>query len=254
MASTSSAVNKSEFQVARGSEFSGVRRSDVVPVGTSLLHARPVKFGAGISHIQGEVGGSLGCIVTKDGNDACYVLSACHVLALAGKAKVGDVIVEPGRPDPAAAPFAILTEFEPLKANDAPNRFDAAIARLSQKTDVTAAIPLIGFQPDPMDATEFQSVRKYGAGTGATLGVVTSIASRAVLGLGSDSFLFEDVIEVLGAGDSFSSGGDSGALVVDARTHRPIGLVIGGRNHHTYVSPIRPVLERFGVHFMTAGV
>ena len=224
-----------------------------MPIKRPIFHARPVSFGAGISHAQGEVG-SLGCLVTKPADDAWYVLSACHVLARAGDANVGDVIVEPGRPDLAAAPFAVLTDFQPLRADDTPNLFDAAIARLNRKTDVTADIPLIGIRPDPMDATQFQSVRKYGAGSGETLGVVTAVRSRSTLELGTGSYLFENVIKVLGAGRPFSVGGDSGALVVDALTSRPIGLVIGGDDTGTFVSPIGRVLQKFGIQLVTTGV
>jgi hypothetical protein len=216
--------------------------------GSARFHARPVSFGAGISHARGELG-SLGCLVTKRGDSARYLLSACHVLALAGAAQVGDAIVEPARPDPGAAPLATLTDFEPLKTDDTANTFDAAIAVVNRPADVDVTIPLIGVPPPrPMKPALYQSVRKYGAGTGHTLGVITAVARRATVELGDDSYLFEGVIEVAGAEGPFSTGGDSGALVVDARTRRPIGLIIGGDTLHSYVSPITRVLKRFGVH------
>lgn len=221
--------------------------TDVIAIGTPRFQTRPVSFGAGIGHSRGELG-SLGCLVRKPGDDARYVLSACHVLALAGAARVGDVIVEPARPDESAAPFATLIDFEPLKADGTANNFDAAIALLIQKTDVRSAIPLIGIpQRRPMKPVLFQSVRKYGAGTGETLGVVAAVGSSVTLELGTGSYLFEDVVQVLGAGGRFSTGGDSGALVVDALTRRPIGLIIGGEGDRTFVSPIGIVLKRFGV-------
>ncbi len=227
--------------------------TDIVPVGTLKFHTRPVSFGAGISHAQGEMG-SLGCLVTKPGDDAWYLLSACHVLALAGAGTFGDAIVEPARPDASATPLAILTDFEPLKADGAVNAFDAAIARLNQKTDVKAEIPLIGIpQSSPMEPMLYQTVRKYGAGTGDTIGVVTDIDARVTLELGAGSYLFDNVVQVLGAGGPFSTGGDSGALVVDAITNRPIGLIIGGDGDRTFVSPIGRVLERFGVQLAQNG-
>jgi hypothetical protein len=207
-----------------------------------------VSLGAGISHTQGEMG-SVGCLVTKPGDDGRYLLSACHVLALAGDAKVGDAIVEPARPDANATPLAILTDFEPLKTNGAANLFDAAIARLNRKTDVKADIPLIGVSTlTPMDPRPYQSVRKYGAGTGHTIGIITDVGADVTLELGTGAYLFDNVIQVVGAGGPFSTGGDSGALVVDALTRRPIGLVIGGTGTRTFVSPIGVVLGRFGVH------
>jgi hypothetical protein len=221
--------------------------TDVIAMGPAGFHARPVSFGAGISHTQDEMG-SLGCLVTKRGDDAWYLLSACHVLARAGDARNGDTIVEPARPDDNAAPLAILTDFEPLKADGTANLFDAAIARLNQKTDVKAHLPLIGVPKlSPMDPIPYRSVRKYGAGTGLTLGVITDAHADVTLELGTGSYLFADVIQVVGAGGVFSTGGDSGALVVDALTSRPIGLIIGGKGNRSFVSPIKVILQRFGV-------
>jgi hypothetical protein len=221
--------------------------TDVIAMGTAGFHARPVSFGAGISHTQGEMG-SLGCLVTKRGDDDWYLLSACHVLARAGDARYGDTIVEPARPDNNAAPLAILTDFEPLKADGTANLFDAAIARLNQKTEVKAQIPLIGVPKlSPMDPVLYRSVRKYGAGTGLTIGVITDVHADVALELGTGSYLFGDVIQVVGAGGVFSTGGDSGALVVDALTSRPIGLIIGGKGNRSFVSPIKVVLQHFGV-------
>ena len=98
-----------------------------------------------------------------------------------------------------------------------------------------------------MDPVPYRSVRKYGAGTGETIGVITDIHASVTLELGTGSYLFDDVIQVVGAGGQFSTGGDSGALVVDALTRRPIGLIIGGKGNRSFVSPIKVVLKRFGV-------
>jgi len=230
--------------------------TDVIAIGTPTFHARPVSFGAGISHARGGQG-SLGCVVIKPQDDVWYALSACHVLALGGEARPDDMIVEPsaknddGSPNANAAPFAVLVDFEPLRAGGVANTFDAAIARLDQKTDVTADIPLVGSPQAPlMNAVPFQSVHKYGAGTGSTIGIVTDAANHITLTLDDNSYFFSGVIQVIGAGGPFSSGGDSGALVVDALTRRPIGLVIGGVGQRTFVGPIKPALDRFGAQLL----
>ena len=196
--------------------------------------------------------GSLGCVVIKPGDEAWYLLSACHVLALAGTASTGDTIVEPaannddGSPNADSTPIARLVDFELLKADGTANAYDAAIARLDQKSDVATNVPLIGSpRPPPMPAVLFQSLHKYGAGTGSTLGVVTDAASHITLTLDDNSYFFDGVIQVIGTGGAFSGGGDSGALVVDAITQRPVGLIIGGVGQRTFVSPIQPVLKRF---------
>ena len=238
-----------QYVADRPTTVASNRGADAAQRSPPKLHARPASFGAGISHVQGDAG-SIGCFVVKPGEDAWYILSACHVLALSGEARPGDTIVEPARPNEHAAPLAILTDFEPLKEDGAANAFDAAIARVASKTDVTAQFALIRIDPVPMDALAFQSVRKFGAGTGDTLGVVTKLHARTTLELGPRSYLFPDVIQVAGAGGPFSTGGDSGALVVDAQSSRPIGLVIGGDGAHSFVSPIRSVLQRFDVRLV----
>ena len=222
--------------------------TDIIAIGTPRFHARPVKLGAGISHVDSGPG-SLGCIVTKQGDDGWYLLSACHVLAPAGLANIGDAILEPSRGQTAAAPIANLADFEALKADGTSNMFDAAIARLIRKEDVSITIPKIGIpQVSVMEPALYQSVRKFGARTLHTVGVVTDPMFDTVITRAGKSYLFDDIVAVTGAGGPFSEGGDSGALVVDATSTRPVGLVIGGGAEDiTFLSPIGPVLERFNV-------
>jgi hypothetical protein len=102
-----------------------------------------------------------------------------------------------------------------------------------------------------MDPLLFQSVRKYGPSTGHTLGIVTDVAADTTFTIDDGEYLFENVIQITGSGDGdFSVGGDSGALVVDALSSRPVGLIIGGAGSRTFVSPLRRVLDRFGVQLV----
>jgi hypothetical protein len=61
---------------------------------------------------------------------------------------------------------------------------------------------------------------------------------------------FKDQIAISGVGGAFSDSGDSGALIVDAVTRRPIALLFGGGIDVTFASPIQPVLDRFGVEIL----
>ena len=165
--------------------------------------------------------GSLGCLVTKRGDDAWYLLSACHVLARAGDARYGDTIVEPARPDDNAAPLAILTDFEPLRADGTANLFDAAIARLNQKTDVKAQLPLIGVPKlSPMDPVLYRSVRKYGAGTGLTIGVITDAHADVTLELGTGCICSPTSSKLSAQGVSFPPAAIPGRL---SSTRSPAG-------------------------------
>lgn len=216
--------------------------TDVVRIGRPRLHGRPVAVGASVRHVNGA-GGSLGCIVERNADDRLYVLSASHVFAPSGAA-VGDSILEPAI-GPGVA-LATLVDFEPLKVDGSPNPFDGAIARLNRNSDIVFGVPTIGDpRPEVLDATLYESVRKFGATSLHTIGVVTDAAADVAFMLGGEETLFQDVIEVVGCGGEFSQGGDSGAMVVDALTNKPIGLIIGGRGTNTFVSPLRPVLKRF---------
>jgi hypothetical protein len=232
--------------------------TDIVRLGTPAFHARPVMYGAGISHVDASLG-TLGCVVTRPGTEERYILSACHVLVPDGVAHPGGQIVEPAMrnrqgdpPNPHALPIATLADFEPLIDNGAPNRMDAAIARLDSNDDVLAKIPLLDGAPTgpPAAAVPFQSVFKYGAATGRSLGVVMSASASITLNVESGARLFEDVIEVAGADGLFSKGGDSGALVVDPLSKRAIGLVIGGDGRHSFLTPLARVLNRFNVELL----
>jgi hypothetical protein len=48
------------------------------------------------------------------------------------------------------------------------------------------------------------------------------------------------------AGGSFSAGGDSGSLIVDTGTARPVGLLYGGDTANTVANPIGDVITAFG--------
>ncbi len=225
--------------------------TDVIPVGQPRFHARPVPFGMGISHERG-LPGSLGCIVTKPNDPAWYLLSACHVLAPPGiGAQPDDAILEPAAGNQGAARIARLVEFEALKPEDESNAFDAAIAKLDSNADVAARIPGIGPpQPPLMQPVLYQSVRKHGAATLHTLGIVTDPVADVSFTLEGEPYRFDDVVQVTGCPGQFSEGGDSGALVVDAMSSRPIGLIIGGTATRSYVSPLARVLKHFGAHLL----
>ena len=218
--------------------------TDVIRVGRFRLHARPAFVGTAASHLTGKAG-ALGCYVTRANEPGLHVLSASHVFAPTGAA-IQDVIVEPPAGQVGVSPLATLVDFEPLVPNGVPNAFDAAIARLDLADDGALVIPEIGPQLDrASDAVLYQSVRKFGPSTFHTVGVVMDAAADAEFSFGGKSYAFENVIQVTGSGGPFSIGGDSGALVVDALTRRPLGLVIGGAGDRTFVSPLPPILTRF---------
>jgi hypothetical protein len=207
--------------------------SDVVAVGDIRPYARPVPCGVSCGHYR-VTAGTLGCLVSKGGDSQKrYILSNNHVLANSNDAEIGDAIMEPG---PMDAKFSLaianLTDFEPLNIgpSSAANYFDAAIAEVIDVEEITPDIKMIGnVDPNTMPATLYQSVRKHGRTTGHTIGVVMDVSADITVYYGTQAAQFEDQMTIRGAGGAFfSQGGDSGSLVVDGVTRKPVGLLFAG--------------------------
>ena len=222
--------------------------SDVVAVGDIRPYARPVPCGVSCGHPQ-VTAGTLGCLVSiPSAPGKNFILSCNHVLANLNQANKGDAILEPGKTDGGINPIATLEDFEQLNLGPGTpaNHIDAAIAEVTNPADVTPDIKIIGrVNPALMPATLYQSVRKHGRTTGHTLGVVMDVAADFTMNYGTQTADYEDQIAIVGAGGPFSQPGDSGALVVDGVTRRPVGLLFCGGGNTTFINPIDLVLQRF---------
>ena len=239
--------------------------TDVVTVGdiTAYAHAWPVGCGVSVGH-KSITAGTLGCLVQKNGDSAKYILSNNHVLANANTATIGDEILQPGPLDGGVLMgtpndiIAHLTDFESLilatpgsPPSPTPNLYDAAIAVVDITGNVAPDILKIGRATAPvMTASLYQSVRKYGRTTLHTVGVITDISASIRVGYGTQVADFDDQIAIIGAGGPFSGGGDSGSLIVDAVSLRPVGLLFAGGASTTFANPIDVVLTRFGAQIL----
>lgn len=229
------------------------RPTDVIAVGEIVAAERPVRCGGSVGHFR--VGaGTLGCLVRPHGVEGrAFILSNNHVLANANDAAYGDLVLEPGRDDGGSPddPVATLTDFEPLRF-DSLNHYDAAIAELLEQGSVLPEIEVIGSAKGPAALPAVhQSVRKHGRTTLHTVGVIRGIAEDiAVKYANGRTAMFQDQLAITGAGGVFGRQGDSGALVVDALTRSPIGLLFAVGWGTTFASRISPVLDRFGVEIM----
>jgi hypothetical protein len=223
--------------------------TDVIPVGdVAAQFPRPVRCGVSCGHVN-ITAGTLGCLVTKNGTDQ-FILSNNHVLADSNSGSIGDDILEPGPLDGGKAnpPIAHLSDFEPIDFSGNANSIDAAIAELVNATDVDPEIDTIGaVQQPPMPAALYQSVRKRGRTTLHTIGVIMDLAADIRVRYGTNIAQFEDQIAVSGVNGAFSAGGDSGSLVVDAVTRRPVALLFAGGTSTTFCNHISNVISRFGI-------
>lgn len=225
--------------------------TDVIQVGDIVALQRPTECGVSVGHFL-ITAGTLGCLV-KQSNGDLFILSNNHVLANSNDAQNGDNILHPGPMDggDSSSPIAQLTDFEPLKLDDNPNFIDAAIAKVINIGDIKPSIVTIGNVQQPvMPAAQFQSVRKQGRTTQHTVGIITDLMADIRVRYGGKVAYFENQLAITGMSGSFSSGGDSGSLIVDAVTRRPVGLLFAGGGNTTFANPIDRVLARFNIDIL----
>ena len=95
---------------------------------------------------------------------------------------------------------------------------------------------------------------KSGRTTGLTCSTITSIGMTfaidydATCGDASPAFASYFTGQIVIGGGSFSGAGDSGSLVVDTATARPVALLYGGSPTDTVANPIQDVIAAFGAN------
>jgi hypothetical protein len=234
--------------------------TDVEAVGTPRAFAPQCGDSVGLA--AGKTG-TIGCIVRTRGHDdgARYILSNNHVLADVNVGRPGDPVLQPGPYDQGREPeIADLHQFVRLNTTtadgawwNAKNWMDAATARLDDPSSVSRRIREIGniVLPSVPAATGVR-VAKYGRTTQYREGVIRDIAADKWIQYGDHWAWFDDQLQISSEGAPFAAEGDSGALVVDAGTRRPIGLLFGGDGVFTFATPIQWVLDKFLVDIVTA--
>jgi len=235
------------------------------PVGASLNEdaevdpkagfPRPVPIGVSTGHPD-VTAGTIGARVT-DGN-RIFALSNNHVFAANNGGRQGDNLLQPGVADGGRNPddaLATLFDFEPIQfcaGMACPmNRMDAALA-LTTADNLGNETPEDGYgspRSETFEATLGMNVQKYGRTTGHTVGRVTGLNATIDVNYRTGNARFEGQIVI--SGDGFSTGGDSGSLIVSrgllTADRRPVGLLFAGSATSTIANPIDLVLDRFGV-------
>ena len=229
--------------------------------------------------------GTLGSLWTAPGVTNPVILSNNHVMDRSDKGVVGEAINQPLQlactATGAAPPLTVahLTKGAPLKpvANEpgkcgtskaplcghAPKNVDAAIAEVAPgEVDLSGNILDLG----PAGATSIaaaapsstlgiaalgESVGKSGRTTGLTCSTINSISTTvsidydATCGDTAPAFASYFTGQIIINGGTFSAGGDSGSLVVDTATARPVALLYGGSPTDTVANPIQDVVIAF---------
>jgi hypothetical protein len=212
--------------------------------------------------------GTLGSLVTDGTN--FFILSNNHVLAKSDAgAKTIDPVPQPGLVDTncTASPtivghFSIAAALKPTTGTNgpAPSNVDAALAAINAgQVDLTGSILDLGAASGTVIAAAPPSttlnlapaagllVAKSGRSTGLTcdpLGAVANVNIDYTASCGGPkAFTSTFSNQIIVNGGNFSASGDSGSLVVDAATARPIGLLYGGNTTSTTANPIQDVLS-----------
>jgi len=221
--------------------------TDVVQTGPICAQAAPP--GSGIDADRGflstGVRGTLGCLCARDFavDNRLFLLSNTHVLAPTTDFKTDETIVSTTENENLIARLSYWTDFQ-----DSNNVIDVAMAHTG--TDlVRPDRPGFPIDPTPTRAHVGMAVTKFGDRTGQTFGIVKGVNSKVNVryrGIGVVPFINQLFIE--GSNGRFSYEGDSGALVVEQGSHRPVGLHFAGDGGiNSYSNPIEVVMRLFGI-------
>lgn len=241
-------------------EIDGVP-TDVVETGGFMpfsprLRLRPTVSGASIGHSAGTLG-SLGFFAQRGSSRQLYLVSCNHVLARTNRAHKNDAVLQPAPydgADPDRDQVGRLDDWEELYF-DAPNRIDAALAEIADAKEIySPGVYNVGdLDPRPLDPAEHLPVLKSGRTSQVTHGEVTDPINTLVIPYGSRKAIMREqvIVEATTKGQRFSKPGDSGALVLEEGTLRPVGMICGGsrRFRYTIANRITNVLDDLGVSF-----
>ncbi len=211
--------------------------------------------------------GTLGAFVEDDNEH--YMLSNNHVLANCNRCRKGDAIWQPGPLDvaPGRKPKVVGSldrwiDLDPIRSDGV----DAALATLTDEVEWFEPWLYQGVgEMDPRPVTDrfsVSSVIKKGRTTKVTRGVLSAFELDGVridYGTRRAPLLvtFDDQMEFVheDAGRDFSAGGDSGSLILDSGSLRPVALLYGGGPDdngidRTVAHHIPDVLSALGVQFI----
>lgn len=230
-----------------------VEIGDVVPQATALplVRRNPIQSGYSVGHFSTSAG-TIGAVVTRAGRK--YLLSNSHVLADSGNARRGDAIYFPGPRDGGthSDTVAQLKYFKPFTEGEGfPNRVDAALAEIitDKLTDVNyrihgAKTPLQTGVPE-----RNMKVVVMGRTSGVKKSIVRDADFRIQVSYDTGTFGFSGQVRC----DTYSTGGDSGSIVVDESTGAIVGLHFAGAPKGSVFTPIRTVMRNLRFTFDEGG-
>jgi len=230
--------------------------TDIKQIGRPRLqanvHRSPLQSGYSVGHFK-TTAGTVAAIVKR--GKKFFILSNSHILALSGKANVGDPIVYPGPSDGGQVPQAqvgTLTKFIPLQPGDTfVNHVDAALAEIDQAhvNDLDFEILGVGKAVSVIEPSRGMKVIKRGRTSGDTESTIRDTDFHFLIdypGIGQVGFAQQVQC------DSFTSGGDSGSLVVDKASGKAVGLHFCSVEGASVFNPIGAVIKALNFDFTSS--
>jgi hypothetical protein len=222
---------------------------------------RPVPGGVEIGPLGGSYVGTLGCFVRRGTADDAplYLLSNNHVLADVNRLPPGTRFTQPYSTDPDDV-IATLADFEPVlfpaPGSQPRNVIDAAIAAITdpKQAKLGSMLGIKKYTPELLAPRPGMAVTKSGRTTGVTTGTIRAIRVRGVqvnYGTIQNPIIatFDNTITITGAdGAAFSQPGDSGSVILDAASGRPVALLFAGDDTTTTACDLAAACARFSVH------
>ena len=155
--------------------------------------------------------------------------------------------------------FAALSEFVPIqfptgRTTAVRNRLDAAIAVVSDLSLIRQGrmFGIARYVPELATPVPGMPVIKSGRTTGVTTGSVLATRVNGVqvnygTRTGPRLATFDDTIEIVGDNGPFSAPGDSGSVILDRDSGKPVALLFAGDGATTTACDLGNVCQRFQV-------
>src|SRR5262249_17003335 len=142
----------------------------------------------------------------------------------------------------------------PVGSSQPRNVIDAAIAGVTTPQVVLATMLNIpNYTPQLLAPVPGMRVTKAGRTTGVTTGIIRAIRVPGVqVNYGTQQqphiATFDNAITIVGdGGRPFSNPGDSGSVILDVETGRPVALLFAGDSRTTTACDIAAACRRFNV-------
>lgn len=203
--------------------------------------------------------GTHGCLVQWGESEGLYGLSNNHVYADENRAPIGSAILQPGTLDGGdmGDKVATLAHFAKLKFGPGEaNTVDAALAQADDPKLFVQEVLALGPVNGSMEPARRIAVVKNGRTTQLTEGVVRDVDADIKVEYDTGVALFTDQVRITGVGrPAFSRAGDSGSVILDAKTNAAVGLLFAGSETHdeTFANKPSHLKEELNITFPAAG-